>query len=64
MIEVMIERWTGPGGGVNFRWSVWRDGHRVQMGRDSYPTAEAGEADAREFCVHGLGREPDRVTRL
>ena len=64
MIEVMIERWTGPGGDVKFRWSVWRDGHRVQMGQEPYPTTEASEADAREFCVHGLGREPDRVTRL
>ena len=62
MIEVIIERWSGPDGGT-FRWSVWRDGRRVEMG-GPYGTAEASEQDAIAFCRGALGREPDRITRL
>lgn len=62
MIEVIIERWSGPDG-TEFRWSVWRDGHRVQMG-GSYADAAACEAAAAEFCAKMLGAKVDRVTRL
>lgn len=63
MTEVMIERWTNRDGGVDFLWSVWRDGSRVHMG-GPFPTAEAAEAAAREFCTDRLGTEPDLVSRL
>ena len=64
MIEIIIERWTNPGGATDFRWSVWRDGHRIQMGPDVHSSAEAGEREALEFCRRSLGCEPDKVTRL
>ncbi|HEX2114926.1 MAG TPA: hypothetical protein VHM01_11025 [Alphaproteobacteria bacterium] len=62
MIEIIIERWSGPDG-TTFRWSLWRDGRRVGMGPD-YPTAEEAEAIAASFCAKTLGTMPDRVTRL
>ena len=64
MVEIIIERWIGADQTVDYRWSVWRDGLRLQMGPEVYATAEACASEAREFCVHGLGCEPDRVTRL
>ena len=30
----------------------------------TYPTSEAAEADAVEFCTETLNSKPDRVTRL
>ena len=63
MIEVMIERWTALDGSVDYRWSVWRDGRRVEMG-GPHATADASEAAARQFCRAELGCEPDRLTRL
>lgn len=62
MIEIVIERWTGPNG-TEFRWSLWRDGMRIDMG-PSHANADDAEEEAREFCISALGREPDRVTRL
>jgi hypothetical protein len=62
MIEIVIERWSGPDG-ITFRWSLWRDGSRVGMGPD-YPTAEEAEATAAAFCAQRLGTRADRVTRL
>lgn len=63
MLEIMIERWTALDGSIDYRWSVWRDGRRVQMGGPQ-DTAEAAETAARAFCVEELDRTPDRVTRL
>ncbi len=63
MIEIIIERWTNPDRTVDFRWSIWRDGRRVQMG-DASPTAESSESEALEYCRRAIGRAPDRVTRL
>jgi hypothetical protein len=62
MIEIIIERWSGPEG-ITFRWSLWRDGSRVGMGPE-YPTAEEAETVAVGFCAQTLGARPDRVTRL
>lgn len=62
MIEVIIERWSGPDG-VSFRWSVWQDGRRVEMG-GPHADADASEAAARAWCDERLKRPPDRVTRL
>ena len=64
MIEIIIERWTNADGATDFRWSVWRDGHRIQMGPNVHSSAEAGEREAREFCRRGLRCEPDKLTRL
>jgi hypothetical protein len=63
MVEVMIERWTALDGSVDYRWSVWRDGKRVEMG-GPHATPEGSEAAARRFCLTELGSAPDRVTRL
>jgi hypothetical protein len=61
MIEIIIERWSGPDG-TTFRWSLWRNGSRVTMG-GPHRSAEESEKDARAHCKE-LGHDPDRVTRL
>lgn len=63
MLEVIIERWNDPDGSTDYVWSVWRNGNRIQMS-GTYPTSEAAEADAFEFCAETLNGTPDRVTRL
>ncbi len=40
MIEIVIERWTNAEGQTDFRWSVWSDGYRIQMGQSPHSTAE------------------------
>ncbi|MGH6953646.1 MAG: hypothetical protein ACREGL_05650 [Alphaproteobacteria bacterium] len=62
-IRAMIERWSYPDGRVQFLWSAWHGGTRIQMG-GPYPSAEAAEAEARAFCTKELGREPDSIERL
>ncbi len=64
VLEVIIERWTDAGGTTEFRWSLWRDGHRVAMGHEAHATAENCEAEATASCRQGLGRDPNRVTHL
>ncbi len=64
MIEIKIERWTNNKGETDFRWSVWSDGFRVQIGPSPHSTADDCEAQAREFCWRDLGHKPDKVTRL
>ena len=64
MIEIVIERWTNAEGKTDFRWSVWSDGRRIQMGENVHSRANDCEAQAIEFCWRKLGRRPDRVTRL
>ncbi len=63
MIELIVERWSYPGGEEEFLWSVWQDGRRVEMGgpRD---TAAAAEKEGRAYCRQRLARNPDEVTRL
>lgn len=63
MIELMIECWSYPDGRSDFLWSVWREGHRLQMG-GKHASVEAAEAEGLAFCRKALGRPPDRVTRL
>lgn len=62
MIEVIIERWSGPRG-TSFLWSVWRDGRRLAMG-EPHADFHASEAEARKWCGDNLDRPPDRITRL
>jgi hypothetical protein len=62
-IEVIVERWVNLDKSTDFRWSIWRDGTRVQMG-GPHPSAEASEQEARAFCRKSLGRDPDHVERL
>lgn len=62
MIELIVERWSGPAG-TSFRWSLWRDGKRVAMGPD-YRTADAAEAAATAACIQEFGMRPDRVSAL
>ena len=64
MIEIVIERWTNAKGETDFRWSVWDEGHRIQMGENVHSHADDCEAQAVEFCWHKLGHKPDKVTRL
>ena len=64
VLEVLIERWTDAGGTTEFRWSLWRDGHRVAMGHETHATAEDCELEATAYCRQGLGCNPDRVTQL
>ncbi len=64
MIEIMIERWTNAKGETAFNWSVWGEGHRIQMGENALSSADDCEAQAVEFCWRKLGRKPDKVTRL
>ncbi len=64
MIEVVIERWTGPHSTTEYRWSVWRDGHRFAAGRKAFTDADDCEIEALAFCVKALGKKPDKVTRL
>ncbi len=64
MIEIVIERWTNAEGETGFRWSVWDEGHRIQMGENVHSRADDCEVEAVEFCWRKLGRKPDRVIRL
>ena len=63
MLELMIERWTAPGGSTEYPWSLWRDGGQLHYGRH-HGSAEAAEAEGIEFCRRTLHQEPDRITRL
>lgn len=63
MLEIMVERWTALDGTTDYRWSVWRDGRRVQMGGPHDAAAES-EAASRAFCIEELDCAPDRITRL
>ena len=62
-IEIVIERWLNLDKSTDFRWSIWRDGARVQMG-GPHSSAEASEQEATAFCRKSLGRDPDRVELL
>ncbi len=64
LIEIVIERWTNAEGETDFGWSVWSEGHRIQMGENAHSRADDCEAQAVEFCWRKLGRKPDRVNRL
>jgi hypothetical protein len=46
MLEIIVERWSSFDSTVEYRWSLWRDGKRLQMG-GPHPTVAASEADAR-----------------
>ena len=63
MVEVMIEQWKNLDGTVDYMWSVWRDGQRIEMG-GAHASATAAEAAALAFCEDRLGIAPDTVTRL
>ena len=63
MIEVIIERWTSLAKSTDFRWSVWQDGSRIQMG-GPHRSLEESEGEALAYCRTSLGRKPDRVERL
>ncbi len=64
MIEIVIERWTNAEGETDFRWSVWSEGRRIQLGENVHSRADDCEAQAVEFCWRKLGRKPHRVNRL
>jgi hypothetical protein len=63
MVEVMIEQWKNRDGSVDFLWSVWHEGARVQMGGSHKTAAEARDA-ALAFCRTRMGITPDAVTEL
>lgn len=63
MMELVIERWSGPDG-TRFRWSLWRDGKRAAMGPSAHATAAAAEAAATAACIQEFGTRPDRVSAL
>ncbi len=62
-IEVMIEQWKNLDGTTDYRWSVWREGNRLDMG-GNFATADAAEAAAIEYCDNEFGAEQVSVTRL
>ena len=62
-LQAIVERWNNADGSVDYLWSVWQDGRRIQMG-GRCASAEAAEGEARAFCVNSLGREPQEVRRL
>ena len=64
MVEVIIDRWTNLDSSTDYRWSVWRDGHRVDMGSRPYADADECEGDAHALCLKVLGQKPDKVSRL
>ena len=63
MLEIIIERWSNPDGSSDYMWSVWQNGNRIQMS-GTYPTSEAAEAEAVQFCTETLNTTADRITRL
>jgi hypothetical protein len=63
MLEVIIEQWSNPDGSVDYLWSVWRDGRRIEMS-DMYDSLDEAEAEARAYCSDTLMTAPDRVTHL
>ena len=63
MTELIIERWTNLNQSIDYRWSVWVDGRRVQMG-GPHETADESEREGRAYCQKSLARELGRVTRL
>ncbi len=64
MVEVIIERWTRPDSATEYRWSVWRDGYRIEMGGKAFLDADDCETESLDFCVKALGQKPDKVTKL
>ncbi len=62
MVEIIVERWSHRDRHVDFLWSVWKDGRRVEMG-GPLADAAAAEEGARKYCREA-GLEVDRVTRL
>jgi len=61
--ELIIERWTNLNQSTDYRWSVWVDGKRVQMG-GPHKAADESEREGRAYCREALAQQPDRVTRL
>ena len=64
MIEIVIDRWTNTEGQTVFNWSVWGEGHRIEMGEITRRNADDCEVEAVEFCWRKLGRKPDKIARL
>ena len=60
--ELIIERWTNLHQSIDYRWSVWVDGRRVQMGGPHKTADDKREGQA--YCQRSLTKKPDRVTRL
>ncbi len=64
MIEAYIERWSSFQGATAYRWSIWRDGHRMHMGGTAHGEAAGAETEVRAFCEQSLGQQPDQITHL
>ncbi len=62
-LEVIIERWTNADQSIEYRWSVWHRGTRVEMG-GPHRSAEASEREAVAFCRQRFDHTPERVERL
>jgi hypothetical protein len=63
VVELIIERWTNLNQNTDYRWSVWIDGRRVEMG-GPHETADDSEREGLAYCQRSMARQPDRVTRL
>jgi len=61
LIEIVIERSTNAEGESTYRWSVWNDDQRIEMGRTTHFSASECENSAVEYCWRALGFKPDRV---
>ncbi len=58
MIEVVIERWTRPDSTTEYRWSVWRDGHRIEMGGKAFSDGDDADIETRRSAIGGRADVP------
>ncbi len=58
MIEVVIERWSRPDSTTEYRWSVWRDGHRIEMGGKAFSDGDDADIGARTSVIGGKADVP------
>ena len=54
MTELIIERWTNLNQTTDYRWSVWVEGKRVQMG-GPHKTADDSAARGARLLSEGAG---------
>jgi len=62
-VELFIEQWSAPTGGVLYPWSIWKDGKQVHYGQ-RLRTPDEAEQEGLHYCQHVLGETPERITRL
>jgi len=61
MIEVVIERWKNAQGETDFRWSVWSDGDRIEMGSNAHSNGDDCEGKLLGFAGAYSTKSPTRL---